>query len=295
MSIKHKHYPHPVLRSQYIDVDPDFIESFYEVDIQNKLSENKEQIELAVTFDLKNTTLNRLIFQNKAVFVLLFVCESTSTRFLKYTYESEKVFNIPTKNLNNTVMIQPYILAEEDIRDYKNEDTIELLKKMSFDVKRGDILAIATNYELYIEKDPVLEVDSIFDIIENKNKNADQFAVDPAGTKIKIHLPSEVYQKVEIMTKYSGLTSKILISLIYLPAVINALEYMASLAESEQIALKDYSWYRTLETKLIDLKLGNELSTIDSSKVLEIAHQIMELPNTQALEALDKILLEKEE
>src|SRR5690625_3465907 len=143
MSIKHKHYPHPVLRSQYIDVDPDFIESFYEVDIQNKLSENKEQIELAVTFDLKNTTLNRLIFQNKAVFVLLFVCESTSTRFLKYTYESEKVFNIPTKNTFSLSYVYFKNLVDVDSQTNSNTNTA-LFWKYTYESEK--VFNIQLNY-----------------------------------------------------------------------------------------------------------------------------------------------------
>lgn len=300
MSVKHKHYPHPVLESQFDTVDSDFIDSYFDVSINVQLEENGAKMLVETIFELENETLHTLIHNEEAVFALLFICESTSTRFIVYTNHLEDRFTIQTNNLNKTVIIRPYILANKDIKKYQNSSLIEPIKHIPFEVKRGDILAISTDTEVFIEKEKLFDVESIFEFHELKQKNAKLLAFNPDHAKIQIYLPTETYNKVKEFSNHKDSTSDVLISLFYVPAVVHALYSITSLAQdydgdAKLLEYKDYNWYRTLERKLIDLKLGEDLSSISQDEVNNLAHRLMENPNYKALQAIEELIYGPEE
>lgn len=300
MNTKHKHYPHPVLESQFNEPDQDFVNSSFDVSITSKLNENKSELILETIFDLSNNTLRSLIDSKKATFAILLVCESTSTRILKQTFQYEERFHIPTKSLNKTVMIYPYVLAKKDIQNYRNEDLIEPINNLFFQIKRGDILAIAISHEVYIEKEALFEAGSIFEFVETKKKNAPLMSFNPDNPKIQIWLPSATFYKVKEFSNFTGHVNHILISLLYVPAVIYALQIVLMLnrdsdEETKLLEFKDYNWYRTLERKLIDLKLGEDLTEIREERVIDIAHRLMENPYEKAFSALEELFFEPEE
>src|SRR5690625_3142948 len=300
MSIKHKHYPHPVLESQFNTRDTSFVDSHFDVSLNVQLEENGAYIIVESIFDLDNSTLNKLIVNGEAVFALLFICESTSIRTLKCLRQFEGSIRLSTKSLNNTVTIRPYIIADKDIKDYQNTSLLEPINEIPFKVKRGDVLAISNDTEVYIEKEKLINVESIFEFIELKGKSAKLLSFYPNNTKIKIFIPNEIYNKVRTFSNYRGSISNVLISLFYVPAVVQALYSITSLiqdpaGEAKLLEYKDYSWYRTLEKKLLELKLGDDLSNISEVDVNSIAHELMENPNYKALSAIDDLIYGSEE
>lgn len=298
MSIKPKHYPHPVLESQFSDPDPDFTDSFFDFHLNYEPNDTGAQLIFNATFELQNKTLEKLIKNKEASFAFVVICESMSFRTIFTTFQHEESFNLPSSKLNKTVTIYPYILANTDFDNYRNEELIAPLNQLSFKVKRGDILAIAPHHEFFLEKDPLVEADSIFEFQELKKKNAPLMSFNPKNSTIIISLPSETYQQVKGMVKYKGPVNHVLISLLYTPAVINALEMVYELASENSPELqefKDYNWYRTLEIKLNELKLGEDLSEIRVDDITNIAHQLMENPNLRALKALEELIVGKDE
>jgi len=298
MSIKPKHYPHPVLESQFSDSDPDFNDSSFDFNLNHKSNDTGTRLIFDSTFELTNNTLEELIEEEKATFSLLVICESMSYRTVFQTFNKEDSFSLPSSDLNKTVSVYPYVLANEDIPNYQNRELIEPLNQLSFQIKRGDILAIAPHYEFFLEKDPLVEADSIFEFHEAKMKNPDLISFNPKHSKIIISLPSETYKQVKGMVKYKGPVNQVLISLLYTPAVIDALETVhREISEgntSDLLNFKDYNWYRTLEIKLNELKLGESLADIDGDDITNVAHQLMENPNLRALKALEELIIGKD-
>lgn len=297
MNTRYKHYPHPVLQSQFEIDDENFKNSKFNVFINQYISEKDNEIVLETTFELENDTLKNLIDNDEAIFALLIICKSTSKRYLKTTNNKEEVLIVDAMYLNKTVSIYPYVLANKDINNYRNTDLIKPLNQFMFEIKRGDILAVAANYELYIEKNDVIEADSIFEFIEIERKNAPEMSFDPRSNKIRIQLPKSTYEKVRLMSGFRGSANHILMSLLYLPSVIYSLHSIVKLrsdveGQTELTEFKDYDWYRTLEQKYRDLKLGDDLSDLSEDNLIDIAHKLMEKPNTKALDALDELLLQ---
>lgn len=296
MNLKHKHYPHPVLESQFKDRDPDFKNSFFDISVNYHLNATKTELIIETIFDLENKSLINLIDSGKAVFTLLFVCDSTSIRILKRTNQKEIVFKIPTKRLNKTVMIYPFVLANKDVKKYRNCDLTEPINNLSFQIKKGDILAIAPNYELYIEKETLFEIGSIFDIVKLDRRNAPLLSFDCNQSKIQIHLPTDTYKKVKEISLYTGPINHVLISLFYVPAIVYSLQSIVNLQKdpdghSQLLEYKDFNWYRTLELKLIKFQLGESLADINEDNIVNVAHRLMEAPIDKALIALEDIVL----
>lgn len=290
MSIKPKHYPHPVLESQFTEPDDDFFNSRFEASINYELNADKDSINFEVTFYLKNDTLVKMINNGKAIFALLIVCDSTFTRILEKITQFKKQLKLSARSLNKTVRIYPFILANKNIDNYINTDLIDPIRNLSFSVQRGDILAIAPYYEFYIEKEPVFEVGSIFEfILQNKKNHLLSFNAN--HSKIQIYMSSEMYEKVRELSQYPGINN-ILISMFYVPAVIHALKNVVSLDEDIQLQeYKDYNWYRTIEMKLRELKLGDELSEINEEDIINLVHHLMENPYEKALSSIEELLM----
>lgn len=299
MSVKKTYFPHPVLESQFIDSDTNFKGSYFKTSINDQLLEGGSDLTLETIFELENEVLNEFISNGKAIFALLIICESTVTRIFKKTQRKEEKFNLPTRLLNKTVVIYPLILSNEDISEYRNTDLVEPLNNLSFEVLKGDKLAISNSYELYIEKEPLIEVESIFEFIELRKKNAPLLSFNPNSSKIQIYLPTKTYLKVTQYSNYPGGVNNILISLFYTPAVVHALRSVVSLKqesdwETQLLEYKDYSWYRTLEFKFEKLKLGNDLSEIGEDNITDIACRLMEDPNNKALDAIEELFFSME-
>ena len=78
----------------------------------------------------------------------------------------------------------------------------------------------------------------------------------------------------------------------YVPAVIHALKNVVSLDEDIQLQeYKDYNWYRTIEMKLRELKLGDELSEINEEDIINLVHHLMENPYEKALSSIEELLM----
>lgn len=294
MITKKKHYPHPVLESQFNKKDDDFNNSFFDVDINHELNEDQTLLRLEVNFELENDTLKTLINNKKAVFALLIICDSTFTRKAVHTHKYHDQFEFDLNTLNQTVVISPFIIADEDIDFYKNEDLIEPLKNYSFKVQRGDLLAIGMSYECYLEKDPLIEIGSIFEFNQTDKKSDHILSFNPNDQKIIIYLAPNLFDK---LNSFSGIKviSPILISMFLVPAVIHSLETIVNLDEAELLIYKDYSWYRTLENKLIKNNLGEDLSEISEENVVDLAHKLMDNPFEKSLNSVEELIMGMEE
>jgi|SRR5690625_4200256 len=290
MMSKKKHYPHPVLESQFNQKDDDFNDSYFQAKIDYELNTSDELMRLKVNFELENKTLEQLITNQKAVFALLVICDSTFTRKVVETYNYWAEFEFDLNTFNKTVVITPLILANNNIDSYENKDLIEPLKNYSFSVQKGDLLAIGMTYECYIERDPLVEVGSIFEF-EKVDKSLNHLvSYNPDHDKIIIYLAPTLYDKLNELSRIN-IISPILISKLLVPAVIHSLERICDLDDSELLNYKDYSWYRTLENKLIHNKLGADLSEISQDNVVDLSHKLMDNPLEKSFNSIEELFM----
>lgn len=245
---------------------------------------------LHVAYTLKRQeTLQRLIDSEEATFGLHLECTSTMYRRLLTTQSRTATFEVPMKFLNNTITVNYFIIANKDINNYTNVDVDQDSEGFMFAIEKGDLLALGPPENVSIEKDPIIEVDSIFELIPTPKSKARPIEIDLSGSKIRIHLPKENFEELALLRKYSSLIDSILISMYYSPAITEALRDIKSRQDFGSIEeIHDSAWYKSIEKQLASKKV--DLTKVDEEDLLFVSHVLLDDPNKKAIDALNELL-----
>lgn len=293
MKIKQKNYPYPVLNffnkiSEEINFSCTLdLEEIPELDI----------VRFKVSYVLNNEILKTLIEQKKAIFALHLECPSTMKRVLLKTNSYEDEFEVPLKDLNKSVDVNFFILSNEDIKNYKNVEVDPYSEGLSFDLSKGDILAIGLPETFDIEKEPLVETNSIFELVPTDKSDAKPIEVDLSADKIRIHLPKkdfELMNQIHSETFYRA--DSLLVAIYYTPAIVEALYMVKNMydeRDEDQIdIIRDNIWYRSLKARLYHINLNIE--ELPSNNLLGIAHQMLDNPNKKAMDYFLNVISEED-
>lgn len=273
MKYNNRLYPHPVLGIED-DVDGIFQGSF-------NFSADNEVIKIGPQYKLSNDTLELLIKDEKAEYVMQLYCRSTMYRKtfnFKSTLPDPIV--IPSTKFREKVEFDFLICASEQIKNYQNSGSSPDYEDFSFNIEKGDILAYGGMGHFFANKAPeeLKSVSSFMNIDTSGKKNSPMYnSYD--GDKITIMLSQDDYEEYQVIQSNPYFVST-LHSSIVLPALVEALNFM----DSSQISdYKDHIWYELLN----DLKSDNEKGAVGS---LQIAQNILDLPISRSFESMKDFL-----
>ena len=303
MKLKIRNFPHPVL-NPFTD---DFKNSFFKGAIV-EFKENNDEIVFLVEYKLKNNTLRNLIGMGKACFNAHFECASTMKRMAFSFSESElKMLSdngnevtlqgevkIPTRYLNKKVDVNFFILSNENMDSYKNDEVHEDFLGESFKIQKGDILAFGITQTIHIEKEPIASSNSIFKISKAIDYKT-PIRIDFSGDQIKIIVPESSYDKIGRLTKFGDNYNMVLASMIYFPALIDALFNICFIKDDpyELVQYESLDWFRTLEKKLKNL--GFDIKDLEREDITPIAYQLLNEETDRPWNALENINYDEEE
>lgn len=294
MKIKNKHYPYPVLT--FFDTELDDIKFSCELTVVEVVEE--DVLKFKVKYSLENKKIIELLEINRAVFGLHLECPSTMKRVLLKSNNFTDEFEIPLKELNKTIDVNFFVLANEKISNYQNLEVDAYSEGLTFEVSKGEILAVAPPEIIEIEKDPIVEINSIFEIISTKEKKIKAIEVDLSSEKIRIILRQEDF---DMMNKIHSITLQkadaFLIAMYYTPAIVEALylvrdAYLSSDEESID-EFRDTAWYKSLKVRLEQINL--KIEELPQHNLLGIAHEMLINPNRKAMNYLLLKLEEEDE
>jgi hypothetical protein len=243
MKVNERLYPHPVL-SYYSD---DVIDSSLVVSITP--AEYVDKYKLDIEFTLDNPALQNLLLNQKVAFAIHIECAKTGYRALFKSFNNIYQEFIPEENLNGRVEVCSFIIANDNIFQYKNEKFHSDYNEASFQVKKGDVLAIAKDIYFDAEKnaDPLRRISSIFRVRENPDIKS-SYDINIEGEYIVIYLSKEnfsAFSKLQIEATQRPL----LISMLIVPALVYVIEYISSeSAHAEELESK--KWYRAIDKKM---------------------------------------------
>lgn len=286
MRMKARNFPHPVLNP----VSDDFQNGYFK-GIVSEISEEDEQLHFKISLDLNNEDLNQLIQSKEAKFSVHFECISTMQRFSFSSSVLEFVVFIDKKLLNKKIDVNFFILAAEDIHEYTNKDAHIDYDSLAFKIQKGDILAFGVSQTIQIEKEPLSDTSSIFKISKTSKADAPSIEVDFLENQIEIIIPELVYEKIAKLQQYGDDCNKVLISMLYLPALIDVLFNIQSIALNDEYELENIStrdWYRTLEKQL--QKKGYVITNLSPEKITQISYDLINLEPDASLVALENIV-----
>ena len=280
MEIKYKLYPYPVLWNKNDDYK---MPSEFSAEI--KTEENFKNTKLKIKFFLKDKEIEKLIRENKAGYVVHI--EGTRTYFRDFisTRETEITYDLKDRDILGKLEINFFILAKQDIRGYRNDNFNEDYSSEAFNLKKGNIIAIADGYRFDIEKndDELGKISSIFSICKKETVEQTGMTVDMSYEKIRIGLNITDYVNYSQLSQNPNTVDSVN-SIIIFPALIYIFEQLKK--DFTETDYTEYKWFRALEN--IFKKNGQELNKelLENEISIDLAQRVLNYPIERAFNSL---------
>lgn len=274
-------FPNPVLaanRDDYIATCK-FITFVHE----NKIAVEDDNIKVPVSYELVCDGIQKLLDSEKAKAVVRVISSAASYSriFFFNKGKTETVLFIPKYSVVNKFSVSISVVANEDIKAFncKNEFNELYFSNLSFEIRRGDILAASEDRIIYVD-DTELEkpISSIFNIISRDDLTFDEIDTDYTGEKIAVYLSKELYQLYNEFTSFNnGVLRRYAIGIIVYPVLVEALakieeSYKESPDEAEENTVRTHRWSRAIDCKAkqFDINLSDlqESYTAVANKLL---------------------------
>ncbi len=272
-----KSLPYPLLS---IDTD-DYVGSTFTHSIEaGRIGDN-----LTVTFSatLTDTTIEELISEGKAKVVYHLECTQTGYRKVFYSDLSSFTKSISFSNLRGVLDINTFIIATQDIKNYRSDNFNEDYDGLYFDLEAGCRIAEAPIYSLEIPKkytDFKEKNDPYVIVIPNKDMPDQKEAiVDLSGPKILMIVPQGSSSRYSVLQQTPAIRP-LLHDMYILPALFQGLLYLKSL---DDIGLEDARgrlWVQSIEDELKEsyhIKL-EELQGKELVDLYTMAQQLLNYP-----------------
>lgn len=280
MEIKYKLYPYPVLWDKNDDYKKP---SKFSVEVEPK--EDFKNIKLKINFLLKDKEIEKLIKENKAEYVVHIEGSSTYFREIISTKETEISYVLKDRDILGRLQVNFFILARQDIKNYKNDNFNEDYSSETFNLKKGNIIAIADGYRFDIEKndDELGKISSIFSICKKETVEQTGMTIDIGYEKIRIGLNITDYVNYSQLSQNPNKVESVN-SIIIFPALIYIFEQLKK--DFNETDYTEYKWFRALEN--IFKKNGEDLNKglLENEISIDLAQRVLNYPIERAFNSL---------
>lgn len=286
MNIEHRLYPYPVL-TYFSD---DYLNSSFSSGL--KVNRKNDDIIFNLTANTDDEKLLELIEQDYAEFLFHIECPSTAYRTIIVSRAGEENVSIPESMLNHKVNVCFFIVAKREIKNYKNKNFNEDYENIAFNIEKANILAIAKQFNIEIEKekDDLVQMPSIFLILKKNSRNKSGMEIDMLNDRIGISLYKTEYEQYSALSK--GIFQPLLHSSIIFPTLIYVLE---NLKTSNLEDYEDYNWFKTIKKVLADMNIELNKDTLEREFSYDLAQKIINFPISRSFRAMMELELNDEE
>lgn len=283
MRVKYnKLFPYPVLCEE----TDDYRDNTFSVDIKPEKDINR--ILLKCNVKINDIILKNMIINHKADIVYHVECAKNLFRNIYKFNDFKQEIYIDNKDLNGSVDICVFIVAANDMMQYKNDNFNEDYEDTYFHIKKGNIMGFYNVPRIHITKDTeeLAKMSSIFTIAKKSDSDS-TMNVDLTDTKIKIWLSEEDYKLYRIITKSGKVELQPVInSMIILPTLIYAFDMIDSDEENEY---ENCRWFTALDRTLRKSNIILNKDNIRKYTSLRLAQKLLNMPISNALSNLNKM------
>ena len=233
-------YPLPILRPDGHDSNYVKSDLIFDMDIESDTSPNKIVLEQ----EIKQPDVRELITSKKATVSLAVHCDETYFYdLIDLSDKKKQAVNFTESNVFGNVYFTLIVKAIKDFSGFKPKNLEAGFDGLSFDVRKGDILAISDEFHHVYQLPPVYLGESIFELVEEPELDDLEFEVDPSEEKIKIGVGVELNK---LLQKNMGTANGRInnICTIYLPVLIEVLYRV----KNEQF--EGRAWYESAKAAL---------------------------------------------
>lgn len=177
-----------------------------------------------------------------------------------------------------------FIIAKEEILQYRNRSFNEDYGDMHFSLKRGSIIAIGgqANIEITKEVEELSKIPSIFTICRCAEDTDNSMKIDITGEKIAITLCRKSFENYKMLVSVPSMIP-VMHSMLIVPTLIYTFETLKKEGVSE---FDDLRWFKSIERTLRKNDVIFDEKLLDSMPSYELAQKSLDLPIDRALDAL---------
>jgi hypothetical protein len=270
MSASTKSYPFPVLGNL------DDIAGQFNPTLRYSLEPNKVVVES--DFNLENSTIENLVSQKSATYLVQVECGSTFYRNVFVTSDNKIRIEIDAQDLRDKVDVSFAVVATKDIPNYDPEGIHPDLAGEPSYVEKGDVLADGGTGWFTADKtfDPLKAPVSSFMKIQEGTKKTGPMEIDYGDDHILIKLAKNDFENYKFTRKYA---TSVLHSSLVLPALIDVLYTM----NNKQSDYSDQPWFSRIQ------QICRERS-INLDEPLMAAQQLLGQPIDRSLSQVQQIM-----
>lgn len=142
MKFHNRAFPYPILDTTD-EVRQDFSDGDFQAVMEESVLEGEELISIKVAFTCSVTEIVDLIDSGKAVYALLIICPSTLMRRAFVSASPLQEISLHINEFFGEVELIPQIVVTEKVSGFVSEDLHEEFRDFAFDLRPGDVLAVA--------------------------------------------------------------------------------------------------------------------------------------------------------
>ncbi len=285
MRIGKRLFPYPILNK-----DPflsQYKKSTFYFDYQQELVDQNNAILFHINTTLDNETLLKLVEERKAEINIVIECPETMFRKKYPVNIGLSEIKISIGNFSGKVYLLGFIIAKDNISDFKSSDFLDFYGDISFDIEKHDIIATDMGFVTKVNFDPEDNAKkSIFLVIKNNNIDKKIMKIEYDSSKIIINLPPEQWNAYNTTKNLSNLGS-IYFSMFAIPALSFSLNELLKIKCGVDTLRLDYKWFDVFAKKYEEIE-KHELSDDEFAALntLEISQKLFD---GAVIDAIDEI------
>jgi hypothetical protein len=268
MKFNSQSFPYPILTPA--DAGNDYINGSFECVLKfNEALSEDLQIELHYSCMLSVEEIFEEIETGKANYALEINCPETLYRRV-ILLERRGVIHLDATELHGKVTFTPFVVAREEIHNFKSVDFNPEYEEQSFDLLTGDILASDISVVQYVEFSQ-LAMDTLVKIRTDYNLPPMLYSIDPTPSYLYISMGENLRSLWTEIGKDKGIQPYFAMS-IYKDCIYVAVEELIANEEAES-----QQWARALRNKIGEMKISlpsepdfNEINLISQKLVQNV-------------------------
>ncbi len=219
--------------------------------------------------------IRSLVKQKRVAYVVHIECSNTVYRDVWRFHEEEHRVVIPASRLFDRFEVNLFACALKNISAYTLLGAHKDYGNTTFELREGDIIAAAEGEEFAVEAEDALACIGSIMVIEESAKDEDgPMCIKYDEARIGIILSKHDFATYNLL-KGNDLISKVLVSAIVLPVLVQALNYMKE--EGADRELNDLRWKDNIRRRLDKMGVKDEFDPLD------VAQQLLESPVRRTL------------
>ena len=268
-----RNYPYPVLRPYSLDYGDS---SEFSTQLSNPIVyKDTNELSLSLSYDVKVSSLNALVYDGKASCAAMLYCPSTLHRTFRQAEAGifDLSYRVPLDLLSGSIEIHPSIIANADFV-HGFDGKVDDYGDREWQVQRGKPLAVDQTWHFTLEPNKLEPTESVFNLIRNESVPADQVEVRayPGQRHIDILAHPTTLARLQVL-RDRGVDAAIVS--IYIGPLMEALMVLQSEERDDYSYDNETGWVASLRAKLSFLGLW---PLTDEQSLYTVAQQLFEYP-----------------